>query len=98
MMFEHDQERSLIEGLEDALKTRRGSDFRHYAGRLSGILRNHINKENNILFDIVEKSLSREQHNQVAAEFEKFDLGSENRQMLDDNLRRLTRKYLGMAA
>jgi hemerythrin-like domain-containing protein len=98
MMFEHDQERSLVEGLEDALKTRKGSDFRHYARRLSGILRNHIDKENNVLFDIVETLLSKEQHNQVAAEFEKFDLGWKNRQVLDDNLHRLERKYLGIAA
>jgi hemerythrin-like domain-containing protein len=98
MLFEHDQERSLIEGLEDALKTKKGPDFCHYAGRLSGLLRNHIDKENNILFDIVEKSLSKEQHDHVAAEFEKFDLGWENREMLNDNLHRLERKYLGMAA
>jgi hemerythrin-like domain-containing protein len=98
MLFEHDQERSLIEGLEDALKTKNGSDFRHYARRLSGLLRNHIDKENNILFDIVEKSLSKEQREQVAAEFEKFDIGWEDRQVLNDNLHRLERKYLGIAA
>ncbi len=98
MLFEHDQERSLIEGLEDALKTKKGSDFRHYAGRLSGLLRNHIEKENNILFDIVEKSLSNEQHDQIAAGFEKFDLGWDSREMLNDNLHRLERKYLGIAA
>jgi hemerythrin-like domain-containing protein len=98
MLFEHDQERSLVEGLEDALKTKQGPDFRHYAGRLSELLRNHIDKENNILFDIVEEWLSKEQHDQVAAGFEKFDLGWENRQMLNDNLHRLERKYLGIAA
>jgi hemerythrin-like domain-containing protein len=98
MLFEHDQERSLIEGLEDALKTKKGPDFRHYAHRLSGILRAHIDKENNILFEIAERSLSQEQHDRIAAEFEKFDLGWENREELNDNLRRLERKYLGIAA
>ena len=98
MLFEHDQERSLIEGLEDALKTKKGPDFLHYASRLSELLRNHIDKENNILFDIVEKALSKEQHDQVAVEFEKFDFGWENRQVLNDNLHRLEQKYLGIAA
>src|SRR5436309_3393079 len=30
MLFEHDQERSLVEGLEEALKTKHGQDFVHF--------------------------------------------------------------------
>src|SRR5882672_11361366 len=45
MIFEHDQERSLVEGLEEALKTKRGEDFVHFANRLITLLRSHIYKE-----------------------------------------------------
>src|SRR5262245_15781185 len=50
MMFEHEQERSLVEGLEDALRTHRHEDFAYFGGRLAEILSNHIYKEDNILF------------------------------------------------
>ena len=30
MIFEHDQERSLVEGLEDSLRTKRGMEFVHF--------------------------------------------------------------------
>ena len=73
MLFEHDQERSLVEGLEEALKTKKGIDFVHYANRLSSLLRNHIYKEDHILFDDVDKSLSEQQDEEVVAEFQKFE-------------------------
>lgn len=100
MLFEHDQERSLIEGLEDALRTKKGMDFVHYALRLSSLLRNHIYKEDNILFDIIEKSLTNEQDEKVVAEFQKYDeaLESEIGGGLLNELRRLERTYLGRAA
>src|SRR5438309_379429 len=34
MLFEHDQERSLLDGLEEAIKTKHGPDFVHFAERL----------------------------------------------------------------
>ena len=74
MLFEHDQERSLMEGLEDALKTKKGIDFVHYANRLNSLLRNHIYKEDHILFDVVDNSLSEQQDEEVVAEFRKFDV------------------------
>lgn len=100
MLFEHDQDRSLLEGLEDALKTKKGMDFVHYAGRLSSLLRTHIYKEDRILFDIVEKSLSEEQDDKIVAEFQKFEecLEPEIAAGLLDELRRLEWTYLGRAA
>src|SRR5262245_59155062 len=38
MMCEHEQERSLVGGLEDALHTQKNEDFAYYAGRLAEIL------------------------------------------------------------
>ena len=90
MLFEHDQERSLVDALEDALYTKKGVEFVHFANRLIALLRNHVTKEENILFDIVERSLSPAQDEKVTAEFGKFqiDLG------FISELRRLEWKYL----
>ena len=98
MQFEHDQERSLVGGIAEALKTKKGPDFVHFANQLCALLRNHIYKEEHILFEIVEGSLSPEQDAQVAGEFQKFDLAARNRQELLDSLRRLESNYMGKAA
>jgi hemerythrin-like domain-containing protein len=94
MIFEHDQERSLVEGLEDALYTKKGKEFVHFANRLSSLIRTHMEKEDNLLFQIVNRSLSREQDERVTAELNQFqvDLG-----VLAD-LRRLEWVYLKRVA
>jgi len=94
MIFEHDQERSLVEGIEDALYTKKGLEFVRYVRHLTSLIRAHIQKEDNMLFRIAEGSLSEEQHESIAAEFDKFqcDLG-----YLAD-LRRLEWTYLRRAA
>jgi hemerythrin-like domain-containing protein len=94
MLFEHDQERSLVEGLEDSLYTKKGIEFVHFANRLTALIRNHIYKEDNILFDIVDRSLSAEQDEDVVAEFSKFHIDPS---FLAD-LRCLEWKYLRKAA
>jgi hemerythrin-like domain-containing protein len=73
MLFEHDQERSLLEGLEEALRTKHGKDFVHFANRLITLLRAHIYKEEFALFGLVEMTLSEEQDGVVVAEFSRFD-------------------------
>jgi hemerythrin-like domain-containing protein len=94
MLFEHDQERSLVEGLEDSLHAKKGADFAYFANRLTELLRNHIYKEDNILFDIVDRALLPQQDEKVVAEFNKFHI---NPSFLAD-LRRLEWKYLRKAA
>jgi hemerythrin-like domain-containing protein len=94
MLFEHDQERSLVEGLEDSLHTKKGIEFVHFANRLTSLIRTHIYKEDNILFEIVGRSLSAEQDERIVAEFDKFQM---NPALLAD-LRRLEWKYLRKAA
>jgi hemerythrin-like domain-containing protein len=94
MIFEHDQERSLVEGIEDALYTKKGIEFVLYVRHLTSLIRAHVQKEDNMLFRIADGSLSEEQHESIAAEFNKFrcDLG-----YLAD-LRRLEWTYLRRAA
>jgi hemerythrin-like domain-containing protein len=94
MLFEHDQERSLTEALEDALHTRRPDQFVIFARRFVGLLRNHIDKEDHILFEIVDRSLSKEQDEKVVSEFKNFAISRD----LFDGLRRLEWKYLRKAA
>lgn len=74
MLFEHDQERSLVEGLEESLRTKKGSEFVHFAARLGDLLRNHILKEDTILFEIVERSLSPEQDERVTKGLNQFQI------------------------
>jgi hemerythrin-like domain-containing protein len=100
MMFEHEQERSLVGGLEDALRTRNHQDFAYYGRRMSTILSNHIFKEDHILFDLVEKAITKDADEKLIEEMVHFDepfrLGC-----YDDLVRTVNElewKYLGKAA
>ena len=94
MLFEHDQERSLVAALEDALHTKQVADFVYFADRFVDLIRTHIHKEDRILFQIVEAALSPEQDAKVVAEFDKFEV---DESLLGD-LRMLEWKYLRKAA
>jgi hemerythrin-like domain-containing protein len=74
MTFEHDQERSLVEGLEDALRTKKGSDFVLFAKWLALLIRTHIHKEDNILFELAQRSLSEQQDEKITAELNRFQV------------------------
>jgi hemerythrin-like domain-containing protein len=90
LSFEHNQERSLVEGLEDALYSGKSAEFVLFANRLTDRVRNHIQKEDGILFPILEVLVSSQFDEKICREFEKFQLGLG---LLDD-LRRLESKYL----
>jgi hemerythrin-like domain-containing protein len=94
MLFEHDQERSLVDGIEDALFTKKGFEFVHFAHRLIDMMRDHVRKENDILFGIVERLLSPEQDEKVVGEFEKFTFEAVSL----NELRGLEGKYLSRKA
>ncbi len=90
ILFQHDQARSLIEALEDALLTRHGPEFVQFANRLSDLIRTHIETEEHVLYDLAERLLTPEQDQSVASELSKFQM--------DDgyltDLQRLEWKYL----
>lgn len=94
MLFEHDQERSLVEAIEDALFTRKGPEFVHFANRLIDLMRDHVRKEDNILFAIVERTLSPEQDESVVSQIEKFTIDP----ALMPEFRLLEQKYMRKAA
>ncbi len=95
LCFEHDQERSLAEGLEDALLTRSGPDFVYYVNRLVHIVSNHMYKEETILFPAAEKTLTAEQDEAIVRHFSQMD--EENRRALElcmNRLSQLEKKYM----
>jgi hemerythrin-like domain-containing protein len=100
MIFEHNQDRSLMEGIEDAVRNSDAGTFAQYTNRLVEILRTHIYKEDSILFELVNKTLTAEDDNKVVAGFENYDRDFQQRGH-DELLRRLQGlewKYLGRVA
>jgi hemerythrin-like domain-containing protein len=100
MMFEHEQERSLVSGLEDALRTHKNEDFAYYGGRLAEILSTHIYKEDNILFTLVERTISKDADARVVREMLAYDesLPPATREQMNRVVNDLEWKYLGKAA
>jgi len=94
MLFEHEQERSLVTALEDSLYTDHRDDFVYYADRLIALIHSHIHKEDNILFDIADRTLSAEQDERVVSELNKFCIDAK----YEADLHRLEWKYLRRAA
>jgi hemerythrin-like domain-containing protein len=90
LLFEHSQERWLVEGLEDAFRTTKTADFVLLANRLADRVRDHIQKEEQILFPILDLLISNEVDKKVRVGFKEFQLDSS---LLDD-LQRLESKYL----
>jgi hemerythrin-like domain-containing protein len=90
LLFEHSQERSVLEGLEEAFRRTKTAEFVLFANRLTERVQNHIQKEDGILFPIVDVLISSELDEKVRAGFEKFQLDFS---LLDD-LQRLESKYL----
>jgi len=100
MMFEHEQERSLVVGLEEALRTHKNEDFAYYGGRLAEILSTHIYKEDNILFTLVERTISKDVDARVARDMLAYDesLPPATREQMNRVVNDLEWKYLGKAA
>jgi hemerythrin-like domain-containing protein len=90
MIFEHDQERSIVEGLEEAVRAKKGGDFVHFARRLTSLIRTHIHKEDYILFEIADRLLSADQDASICAQFDCFRIDLD----YSADLRRLEWKYM----
>jgi hemerythrin-like domain-containing protein len=89
MLSEHAEERTLVAGIEDAMKAKKGMDFVRSSRRLSLLLRNHFKEEDTVLCDLAEQSLSKEEDNAVVAEFEKRQIRPE----IHGTLSRLESRY-----
>ena len=84
-----------MSGMQDSIARSNAPQFAEYALRLAAILRNHIFKEDNILFETINDRLSAEDDARVLADFESFDQAFQPQQThLHNELRRLEWKYL----
>jgi hemerythrin-like domain-containing protein len=88
MMLEHEQERAMIEQIETAVRLVKIPEFLFCANKLSSTLRNHIYKEDDILFEFTKTALNSEVDDSVAAQLEKFDT-SFDKEILSDKISRL---------
>lgn len=79
MLHEHEQGRALIKQMVEAVEAcKRGEKaearWAQAARGYSELLRQHIHKENNILFVMAENMLTPEEQKQLAADFEKVEI------------------------
>ncbi len=100
MIFEHDQDRSLLEAMEDALRRSNAAEFAEYALSFRNIIRNHIRFEDQILSQTAGSNVSRQDDERILAEFEMFDREFErhNKRKLMESLSLLEAKYSSQAA
>jgi hemerythrin-like domain-containing protein len=96
MVFEHAQDRSLMSGMADAIARSNAFQFGEYAARLAEMLRNHIYKEDNILFEAIRTHLSADDDARIVGEFTEYDreFRAHDGEKLLDGLRHLEWKYL----
>ena len=96
MVLEHDQERSLVEELEKDLRLSRLSEFADCANLLCSTLRNHIYKEDRILFESVDAVLNPQEDRAVFEKLNRFDttLDKQTLQAKTEELHLLEWKYL----
>jgi hemerythrin-like domain-containing protein len=97
LIFEHNQERSLVEGLEDAIRTKKTKDFVFCADRLIKNVRAHLQKEDEVLFLLADSTLSPSDDERVAGDMKNYERQWQET-VLAGLLRRLDEvevKYLG---
>jgi hemerythrin-like domain-containing protein len=90
LLVEHDQERSAIETLETDFRLSKRKEFASEASRLGSKLRNHIYKEDRILFETADSVLSPNDDTEVSDALHLFET-SFDKQILQDKLKDLRR-------
>ena len=100
MVFEHERDRSLIEGMEDAFRRSSAYQFAEYSSRLAAFLRTHVDKEENVLFNTISRSLAADDDARIVREFADYDCEFQrlHEQDVMHDLRVLEWKYLRKAA
>jgi len=99
MLLEHMQGRKYIKEMQDSIADNavKKEEFITAARGYSFLLRNHIEKENNVLFPMGDLKLSDETQQQLIDEFEKFEenvIGKGKHEEFHAMLHRLKEKYL----
>jgi hemerythrin-like domain-containing protein len=100
LLKEHIEERSLLEETQLALFSERPSEFIESARKLGKTISEHAFKEEQVLFPIARKILTREEADEVLTRIEETDakFGCSQRALLNDLLQELEEKYSRRAA
>ena len=97
MLTEHTEGRRLIKDMEDAAAgTLAAERFARAAQEYAGLLRAHIQKENNVLFPAAERVLSPDELERIHGRFEEHEekvIGHGRHEELHALLKELKRKY-----
>jgi hemerythrin-like domain-containing protein len=99
-VFEHERDRSLIAGMEDAFWRSSAYQFAEYSSRLAVFLRTHVYKEEHLLFDTINRSLTADDDARIVREFADYDCEFQrlHEQEVMHDLRVLEWKYLRKVA
>ena len=73
MLIEHTEGRNFIKGMESALKEKNPEKFEKNAKGYIVLLRNHIFKEDNILFNMADIHIDENKQAELLERFEKFE-------------------------
>jgi hemerythrin-like domain-containing protein len=88
MRLEHNQERELVEDIEAGLRLAQVSELVADAARLGSTLRNHIYKEDRILFETADAVLSQPEDQALLDRLTRFDTALD-KQILETKLKDL---------
>lgn len=97
MSYEHERGRALTSAMSDSLDRNKKEDFLMYAHRYIQLLREHIEKENRVLFDLADQTLSDDEDETVAdaiEHFEKYIVGKPACERFTSVIQSLASKYL----
>ena len=99
LLFDHNRERFLVQGLQESLLASSRRDFVFCATRLVEVLREHINEEEATLFPLADSTFSHADDAQIAADMKGFDKLWQDKMFpaLLSRLDELESKYLGKA-
>jgi hemerythrin-like domain-containing protein len=103
MLADHEQGRKYIKGLNDSFENYMKGDkssiviIKENLNNYINLLRSHISKENNVLFNMADKVLSEEEQNLLFEDFEKIEIeriGEGKHEEYHELLKSLKKEYL----
>ena len=96
LVFQHNRERFLVDGLCECLAAKNARDFIHQARKLDEILLGHLREEEEVLFPLAAAALSPAEDERVFSEMQGFDAAWQKRELSGQlqNLAQLESKYV----
>jgi hemerythrin-like domain-containing protein len=96
LVFQHNRERFLVDGLCECLAARNAGDFIHHARKLDEILLSHLREEEEVLFPLAAGAFSPAEDERVFSEMQGFDAAWQKRELSGQlqNLADLESKYV----